>query len=463
MRTILALAILGLAGMVEATAHAAAPPVRPLNVLCIMVDDLGCRLGCYGDPQVQSPHIDRLAQKGMRFDRAYVQYSVCNPSRASLLSGWRPDRTGILDNEMPLRTRHPEVVTLPQRFRQHGYYTASLGKVFHAGVDERGKKTFFQDAKSWDDCRSFEVTAAGRRGTGRDLGDGSIKWCRWQAAEGTDEDQPDGQIAAAAMQIIEARRDRPFFLAVGFHKPHDPFIAPAPYFAAYPLEQIALAPEPADRSPLLPLALPGAKTFDSFTDQDRREFRRAYFAGVSFTDAQIGKLFATLDRLELWESTIVVVLGDHGYHLGEHGWWNKVTLFEHGARAPLVMWAPEAKGMGKPTAGIVEFVDLYPTLTALAGIDAQAGDLDGQSFAALLDDPSAAGKTAAFTQITRGAKMGRSVRTARFRYTEWNHGQDGVELYDHHHDPLEYHNLADVAEHAATRAEHAALLKRGRP
>ncbi|MGB8166956.1 MAG: sulfatase [Chthoniobacteraceae bacterium] len=460
MKSIITLAFL-LTPLLALAGEKGSPPRKP-NVLFIVADDLRCSLGCYGDSQVKSPNIDRLAARGMRFERAYCQYPVCNPSRSSFLTGWRPDTTGIFGNDAPLRAKFPDVVTMPQLFRQSGYFTASLGKILHAGLDEKGNRVFFQDAKSWDDCRNFEATKTGRQGEGRNLTGGALKWCSWLSANGTDEDQPDGQSAAEAIKLLEAHRDSPFFLAVGFHKPHDPFNAPKKYFDLYPLDQIELAKEPDDRSVDLPLALPNAKNFAAFTDAERREFRRAYFAGISFTDAQIGKLFDTLDRLKLWENTIVVVMGDHGYHLGEHGWWNKVTVFELCARTPLIVWAPGARGMGRSAPGIVEFVDIFPTLAELCGLTPPAKQ-EGMSFRALLDDPARTGKAAAFTQVTRGELMGRSIRTDRWRYTEWDEGRSGVELYDHadDHDPAEYHNLASDPRHAEEIAKLAAMLHAG--
>jgi iduronate 2-sulfatase len=449
----------------EATAAGAAATAKKTNVLFIVVDDLRPSLGCYGDPEVKSPNIDRLSARGVRFDRAYCQYPVCNASRTSFLTGLRPDATGVFENKVPFRTKLPGVVTLPQLLREHGYFTAGLGKLFHQGLDANDKPVFYQDRKSWVDCRNFEATPAGRRGEGRSLTGDELPWCRWLAAEGGDEDQPDGQAAAEAVRLLEAHRDGPFFLGVGFHKPHDPFIAPKRYFDLYPLDQIRLAHDPDDRTPDLPLALPKGANLDHFarfTDRERREFRRAYYAGISFMDAQVGKLLDALDRLGLWENTVVVLLGDHGYHLGEHGWWNKVTVFELSARPPLIVWAPGAKGMGRSTSGIVEFVDLYPTIADLCGLEPPS-DLAGASFRPLLDDPSRPGKRAAYTQVMRGTLMGRSVRSDRWRYTEWDGGAQGVELYDHDVDPLEYHNLAADPQRAATVAELKQLLRSGTP
>ena len=252
-----ALTLIGtlLPSILAAPAAGAAADPKKTNVLLIVADDLRCSLGCYGDDQVKSPNIDRLAARGVRFERAYCQYPVCNPSRTSFLTGKRPDTTGILDNGTAFRTRLPDVVTLPQLFRQQGYFTASLGKILHLGFDASGRPAPFQDAKSWVDCRNFTATPTGLRGEGRNLTGGRLAWCRWLAADGSDEDQPDGQIAAEAVRLIEVEREEPFFLGVGFHKPHDPFHAPKKYFDLYPIDQIRLARERDDRTPDLTLAI----------------------------------------------------------------------------------------------------------------------------------------------------------------------------------------------------------------
>jgi len=435
---------------------------RP-NVLFIAVDDLRNDLGCYGHPQVKTPNIDRLAARGIRFDRAYCQYPVCNPSRTSLLTGLRPDSTGVLDNNTNFRAKLPDVVTLPQLFRRHGYYAASLGKIFHRGLTMEDLRAEMDDSPSWDVARYFQATARGNQGEGRNLTGGRLEWCRWLAAEGEDEDQPDGQIAREAIKLMEERRDKPFFLALGFHKPHDPFNAPKKYFDLYPLEKLKLPQDASDRSPELPQALPGGafrEAFARFTDQERREFMRAYYAGVSFTDAQVGKVLDALDRLKLADSTIVVFFGDHGYHLGERGWWNKNTLFELSARAPLIVAAPRAKARGQSSARLVEFVDIYPTLVELSGLPAPA-HLEGRSFVPLLDAPRRAWKQAAYTQAQRGKTAGRSIRTERWRYTEWRNESGaviGMELYDHRADPSEWKNLANDTQSAPVRKELAARL-----
>jgi uncharacterized sulfatase len=433
-----------------------------MNVLFITADDLRNDLGCYGNKVVRSPHLDRLAARGLRFDRAYCQYPVCNPSRTSFLTGLRPDTTRVLDNGTHFRKNLPDVVTLPQLFRQNGYFTASLGKIFHRGLTMEDQRAEMDDPKSWDKALYFKATPLGQKGEGRNLTGGRIAWCRWLAADGGDEDQPDGQVAREAVALLEQNRDRPFFLAVGFHKPHDPFIAPRKYFDLYPLDALVPPTDPPGRAADLPPAIgtPAWQAeFNKFTDREKREFMRAYYAGTSFTDAQVGKVLDALDRLGLAEKTVVVFLGDHGYHLGERGWWNKNTVFELSARVPLIVYDPRAKARGQGSRALVELLDLYPTLAESCGLPAPKG-LEGQSLRPLLDDPAAPGKKAAYTQVQRGKVSGRSVRTDRWRYTEWDGGEAGVELYDHEHDPGEYRNLAKEPSHAGTVTTLKALLTR---
>ena len=314
---------------------------RKPNVLFIVVDDLNNSLGCYGHSVVKSPNIDRLAELGIRFDSAYCQFTVCNPSRTSFLTGLRPDSTGILNNKIPFRSKLPDAVTLPQLFRKHGYFTARIGKVFHSARN-------MDDSKAWDVTYDPKGTPLGKKGQGRNLTGGRVKWCRWLAAEGDDEDQSDGQVAAEALRLLEQHRNDPFFIAVGFHKPHDPFIAPKRYFDLYPLERLKPPKDPPDRSAELPQAIgSGWKTdFDRFTDRERREFMRAYYTGISFMDAQVGKIIAAINRMKLWRNTVVVFFSDHGYHLGQRGWWNKNTVFELSARAPLIVVRQQMRGKG---------------------------------------------------------------------------------------------------------------------
>lgn len=428
-------------------------PRRP-NVLFIVADDLRAN---YGDPIAHIPNLKRLAQRAVTFNRAYVQYPVCNPSRVSFLTGLRPETTGILGNNTYFRTKLPDLVTLPQLFKQNGYFTASLGKIFHRGLTMEDAKTDWADDKSWSHIRIYQTTETGMKGEGRRLTGDEAKWCRWLAAEGTDDDQPDGMIAAEAVNLINEKRNEPWFIGAGFHKPHDPFIAPKKYFDLYPLENIPLAVDPTDRTIDVNLAIPNAYgRFAKFTDRERREFKRAYLAGVSFMDAQVGKLLDALEQTKQWDNTIVVFVGDHGYHLGERGWWNKDTLFELSARAPLLVAAPKMK-RGATANGITEFVDLYPTLIDLAGFTAPH-KMEGTSFKALLRNPNGKGKAAAFTVRGNGKNQGRTVRTDRWRYTEWNNGNSGAELYDHRNDPGEYHNLANDAKYANEVKKLKALL-----
>lgn len=210
----------------------------------------------------RTPNIDRLARKALRFDRAYAQYPVCNPSRTSMLTGMRPEQTGVLSNSVFFRDRLPDVVTLPQLFRERGYFTASLGKIFHRGLTMEDAKSDWADGQSWSHIRIYQATETGNRGEGRSMAGAEAPWCRWLAADGTDEDQPDGMIAAEAVRLLREPRDQPFFLGVGFHKPHDPFIAPRKYFDLHPLDTLPLATDPPDRSPDVPLSQPrrGANT-----------------------------------------------------------------------------------------------------------------------------------------------------------------------------------------------------------
>ena len=454
------LALLTLVGTLATrvvSAQSTQRPSRP-NVLFIVADDLRNSLAAYGDPAVRSPNFDRLARRGVMFDRAYVQYPVCNPSRASILTGLLPESTRVLGNDVFFRTTLPNIVTLPQLLKQHGYFTASLGKIFHRGGTMEEPNDSWADSISWSHIRFYQGTAKGQQGEGRNLTGGALLWARWLAAEGTDDDQPDGQIAAEAVRLIQEKRNEPFFIGIGFHKPHDPFIAPKKYFDMYPLDRIQLHQDPPDRSPEERLAIPNAfHEFASFTDRDKREFMRAYLAGVSFMDAQLGKVLDALDRNNLWDNTVIIFVGDHGYHLGERGWWNKSTLFELSARAPLVVYAPHASGNGRVARGIVEFVDLYPTLLDLTGLNAPHR-LAGVSLVPLLNDPTRTGKELAYTVVTRGRSLGRSIRTDRWRYTEWDGGTEGVELYDHRNDPGEYHNLARDPTYAATVAQLKAAM-----
>lgn len=432
---------------------------RP-NILLIMADDLRDTVGCYGNAQVKTPNIDRLAARGVRFDRAYVQYPVCNPSRASLLTGMRPEQSGVADNTTPFRKLLPEVVTLPQVLRQSGWHTVSYGKILHTGAPRPDVPGGWLDAeKSWDQAQMFPTTAAGKVIEGRNLTGGLLDWCEWGATAGTDDDQPDGQVALHSIRAMErlTAEGKPWLIGAGFHRPHDPFIAPKKYFDMYSLDQLQLHRDPANASPLPPLSIEGgdyAKAFDAFTDRDRLEFLRAYYASVTFMDAQVGRLMEALDRLELWDKTVVVFMGDHGYHLNERNWWNKNTLFERSCRVPFIVAAPDAP-RGQVRRGLVEMVDLYPTLLDYCAVPAPH-KMPGRSLRPQLHDSRAPGRAAAFTFVSRGPHYGQSVRTDRWRYIQWSDGR--TELYDAEHDPEEMHDQSARPEHAALIGEMRALL-----
>lgn len=424
-----------LIGSVAGNGHA--EPANTRNVLFIIIDDLRNELGCYGADHVHTPNMDRLAARGVRFDRAYVQATFCNPSRSSFLTGLRPNATRILDNRTPYSKYLPDVVTLPRLFRQNGYYTAGFGKVFHARTPQ-------DDQANWDFYGRGRTSELGRRGEGRNLTGGTVKWCSWRAAEGDDEDQADGQLARHAVQFLENPPiDRPFFLAVGFHKPHDPFVAPKQDFERYPLASLSIPRDPFDKSPSTIPITNWKESFDEFTDRERREFLRAYYACTTFVDRQVGRVLRALETSGLQKNTIVLLIGDHGYHLGEHGWWNKNTLYELSCRAPLIVSVPGNENSGSACAAIVEFVDLYPTLADLCDLEPPQ-NLHGRSLRSLLDDPRGPGRTAAFSWYGDGI----SVRTNRWRYTAW---KDGLrELFDCTNDPFEYYNLAEHPDFAET-------------
>lgn len=438
---------------------------KKLNVLFIVSDDLNTGLGCYGHPLVKSPHIDRLAQRGVRFDRAYCQYPLCNPSRASFLTGLRPDNTGVVDNAVHFRQKNPHHVTLPQLFQQHGYFVARVGKLYHYGVPTQIGTDGLDDKASWqqvinprgrdkdDEDKIFSLQKGQFGGT-----------LSWLAADGTDEEQTDGKGAAAAIELLEQHRDKPFFLAVGFYRPHTPYVAPKKYFQMYPTDKVGLAESVADDRADIPTPALSVRTANYGIDEKlQREARQAYFAATTFMDAQVGKLLDAVERLGLSDSTIIIFTSDHGYHLGEHGLWQKQSVFEESARVPMIVAVPGMKTAGKTTRGLAELVDLYPTIADLCGLKAPA-NLDGESLRAQLEDPSATGQTKAITQVFRGGGKnmmrvrGYSVRTDRYRYTAWAHGEKGEELYDHATDPHEFTNLAGKPEHAPIVTELKKLL-----
>lgn len=459
---------------------------RP-NVLFIAVDDLRPELGCYGAAHMKSPNIDKLASRGLLFERAYCQVAVCNPSRNSVLSGCRPDTTGIFDNQHFLRPQMPDVVTLPQHFKNNGYTTLSLGKVFHHSEREPG-----DDAQSWsqpawyhgEPYRHWFTKASldyvkSLKALPKDQQPKQLRAAPFEAADEADASYPDGQTADKAIETLQRLKaeGKPFFLGVGFVKPHLPFTCPQKYWDLYPAESIQPAvndfhpkgaPAPAFHNNYELRSYGTVPANGDLNAELGLNLTRGYRACVSFMDAQLGRVMDELDRLGLRENTIVVFWGDHGYHLGENGVWTKMTNFEKGARAPLIVSLPGQKTEGQRTRALVEHVDMYPTLAELCGLPLP-GHLEGTSLKPLLEKPEQAWKTAAFSQYLRPSPgkvniMGRSIRTDRWRYTEWRNPQDelvGTELYDENADPQENASLAGDAAHAATAADLAGRLKGG--
>ncbi len=443
---------------VEIEGNAQTAP-RP-NVLFIAVDDLNNDLKTYGHPLVISPNIDRIARRGRQFDRAYTQFPLCSPSRTSLMTGLRPDTTGVHELQTHFRKNLPDVVTLPQMFRNNGYYAARVGKIYHYGVPGEIGTSGLDDPVSWDKVVNPRGRDKDEENLIRNLtpGRGLGSSLTILKAEGTDEEQTDGKAATEAIRLLEENKNKPFFIAVGFYRPHCPFVAPKKYFDLYPLEKINLPKEPANHLAGVPDAAFWTRPPDwGLSEEHRREAIQAYYASITFMDAQVGRLLDALDRLKLADNTIIVFWSDHGYLLSQHGQWMKQSLFEGSARTPLLISAPRMKSPGRSTKRTVELLDIYPTLAELCQLPAPK-NLAGRSLRPLLDNPNASWDKPAFTQVRRGPQggpffMGRSMRTERWRYTEWDEGRQGVELYDYDKDPNEFRNLGSDPAYAKTVEE----------
>jgi iduronate 2-sulfatase len=458
---------------------------KPPNVLFIAVDDLRPELGCYGAEHMKTPHIDRLASRGMLFDRAYCQVAVCNPSRSSLLSGARPDTTGVLDNQHFMRTNMPDVVTLPQHFKNHGYTSVSLGKVFHHSEREPGDDPYSWSEPPWyhgvpyrqwfnKDSLDFVKQL---KALPKDKQPKNLRAAPFEAAIEPDASYPDAMTAAKAIETLQRLQadGKPFFLGVGFVKPHLPFTCPQQYWDLYPAEDIRLAsnafrsqnaPEPAFHNNYELLSYGTVPHEGGVPDGMAKNLIRGYRACVSFMDAQVGRILDELERLGLRENTLIVLWGDHGYHLGENGVFTKMTNFELGTRVPLIVVQPSMNTAGQRTPCFVELVDLYPTLAECCELP-QPKHLEGISFVPLLGNPNQPWKKAAFSQYLRPGKspvMGRSIRTDRWRYTEWHDLKQnlvGIELYDEKNDPQENISLASSPDHAETLQSLSVQLKAG--
>ncbi len=484
MRTPLLPAVLIAAALHATNAPAAEPPKR--NVLFVVADDLRAELGCYGSA-AKTPHLDALGKRGVVFERAYCQQAVCNPSRSSFLCGKRPDTLHLWNNGTHFRELNPDVLTLPEHFKANGYATRGVGKIFHNWhTQEKG------DRRSWsaDEFLHYANHGDDKPQVKGDLPDNLAKLSDWNYGATTvtecrdvpDEAYYDGRVAAEAVKVLKEVKDKPFFVAVGFWKPHAPFNAPKKYWDLYdraklpklhparPKDAVDIAFHDSREVLLLP---PKTRTP---TAEQAAEMRHGYFANISFMDAQVGKVLAALDELKLRENTVVVFVSDHGYHVGEHTLWGKTSCFEYDARVPLIVATPD----GKPgtTKSLAELIDLFPTLTDLCGLKTP-DKLDGVSLVPVLKAPSESVMAAAFTQHPRPAyydrtesklpdAMGYSVRTPTHRYTEWRGWKDGkligAELYAHDTDPTELNNLANSSESAAAlKAAREALHKQSPP
>ena len=470
-----------------AALHAASKP----NVLFIAVDDLRPEMGCYGNKVVKTPNLDRIAARGMVFNRAYVQQAVCSPSRTSLLTGRRPDATKVWDLETHFRVALPNTVTLPQHFKANGYHTAALSKIYHKG---------FEDGRSWNEPHWYpsgnavdtdpvdwtkqiktkhsvtveEYSKAvspddNDKPATRPNGKPAKRGPAFEVSPKSDDELPDGATAAEAVKRLHdlKTKGKPFFLAVGFLKPHLPFVAPKKYWDLYDPNQIPLpttdhlpkgAPEFAGHNNSELHNYPGVPKGEPIPADFAKQLRHGYYACISYTDAQVGRLLDALDREGLADNTVIVLWGDHGWQLGDHGLWHKHTNFEIATRAPLLISVPKAKTAGQKCNAPVEFVDVYPTLADVCGLAIPAG-LDGSSLKKFIENPAAPATKVAISQYPRnagpsgGSVMGYSIRDDRWRATFWRERNGtkivATELYDEQNDPSETVSLHDQPEHKA--------------
>jgi iduronate 2-sulfatase len=437
----------------------AQPTQKPkYNVLFIMADDMRPELGTYGNKLIKTPNLDKLASWGVRFDQAYVQYPLCNPSRASLLNGRYPTQTGVLDNRIWFGAAHPEFVSLPKYFKQNGYASLRTGKIFHGGIDDTDAWTAGGEKRNFEGA--LNTVAPGQDPKQSD---------RIIALEGNGESHGDYKIASRAIEFLETYQDKPFLLMFGLNKPHSPPTAPKRMIEMYDVAQMPLPvdfmPRPTTPAGFPKLSVP-PRNSDLFIGRDAseteaREVIRAYYASITYADYNVGRVLDALERLKLRDNTIIVFWGDHGYHLGEKGKWSKHnSLFEIGTRVPLMVVMPGAKGNGKASRRVVEAVDLYATLTDLCGLPRPSGII-GESLKPLLNNPNAKWNQPAYTVTKFNQNIGKAVRTDRWRYAEWPDSEDrGAMLFDRQKDPNELKNLVNDAAYAKVVAEMKALLAR---
>lgn len=431
------------------------------NVLWIIADDLNTSLGCYGDTLAKTPNIDALAKRGTRFERAYCTFPLCGPSRNSILTGLYPNSTGIFNNGQIFRQSIPKQKSLSQNFRLQGYLAARVGKLYHYNVPNSIGTNGHDDPASWE----IEINPAGAdrmvehpkiHSLVPNQFGGTLSWLASEFPETMHTDAMQAEDAAWVLERCAKTPDRPFFLAVGFFRPHTPYVAPKAYFDLHPPSSMrVVSPNSLDtqRSPRAAFSS-AKKEQDNLDVETTREILQAYYASVSFMDVQVGKVLKRLDELGLTESTAIVFTSDHGYHLGEHGLWQKMSLFEQSARVPLLLVLPGITQGGSVVETPVSHVDLFPTLCAATKTTAPE-NLQGQNLVPLCQNLTQKGRGWALTQVTRGGGkenrfFGYSLRTERWRYTEWDNGEKGTELYDHFNDAMEVENLAENTEFQET-------------
>lgn len=425
---------------------------RP-NVLFIVADDLGARLGCYGDPDARTPHLDKLAAQGVRFEHCFTQFPTCGPSRASMLSGLYPFQTGLTNNRKELAETKTPFTTLPRLFRENGYFTARFGKVLHMNIPRGIGASGADDETAWDlainnagwdgieeNFMGITFHESRKPGTAVCYADPQIK----------DEEMADAAGTQALLDIMAEhhpkKSGKPFLLFAGYFRPHPPMIAPRSHWEAIDGDAIRLPTFPADDRADIPeinFHLKGS-SHNGIPEGIGRAYTHAYHASVHFIDQEVGRLVEGLKKHGLDRNTIIVFTGDQGFHLGEHGHWHKSTFFEQACQVPLIVVDPRASAKGEVAVGLCGLVDLYPTLCELAGIEPKHA-LSGQSLAAQLDHPERPIKK---FELTQGNPGGISIRTERYRYTEWDGGAKGAMLYDLQADPNEFTNLAARSEQA---------------
>jgi len=425
------------ASFADSTASASVRDTRP-NVLFIAIDDMSTNVSAFADPAVKTPHMEALARRGVAFDYAYCQFPLCNPSRTSVMTGLRPETSGVLTNDVYWRDRIPHALDLAQHFADHGYDTVAVGKITH--MRQRRNR-----GAGWTRVIRAGGLSDGQRGRGREL-DGMLQdairagrkpppnaWYYQWGPSGLDGvNMVDGWFAAQASRFLGESHPKPFFLAVGFHNPHLPFTAPDRFFDMYPPASVPIPQVPQGNAEGLPSfvrnAIPKDLAGRKLTPELVRTLNRAYRACCSHVDACIGQVLEALKKNKLEKNTMVVLWSDHGFLLGEHGMWGKNCLFEEACRVPLILAVPEGDfARGQRCGALVELVDLFPTLSELCVLPIPE-TLEGTSLVPLLRDPKRSGRRAAFSVAKRGNTMGRSIRTKEWRYTEYTDGS--AELYD---------------------------------